>query len=66
MEEVKNFINIYWIISHQISENITSYITDENKQKNEIIPIYSLNDIKKNYVLSIFMYVSEKKSLSIL
>ena len=62
MEEVKNFINIYWIISHQISENITSYITDENKQKNEIIPIYSSNDIKKNYVLSIFMYVSEKKN----
>ena len=62
MEGIKNFINIFWIISQKVSEEIISYLTLENVQKIQISPIYISKDIKQNYILSVFIYVSEKKN----
>ena len=65
MEDIKNFINIYWIMPQKASEEIISYLILENKQKIEFPPIYISKEIKQNYIFSVFMYTSEKKNQEI-
>ena len=64
MEENIDFIqiHIYWIESHLSSLEYKTYISDENNPHIEIKPLYSSNEIKSEYIFSVYELVRDKKN----
>ena len=64
MDNKIDIINIYWIESHKASEEFQTFIsTDDEKIK--INPIYKNNNMIKDYISSVYIYITPKKDFEL-
>ena len=59
MEDKPNFIHIYFTEFHKTSENLNIFIKINDKEE-PIAPIYISKDLIKDYISSVYIYISQK------